>query len=74
MLDAHLEELVKECKEEVNLIPLMSGARVAPSITIERPTTQRSNAAPAWCPSSDNRPWDVPSTYTVGGCACLALH
>lgn len=26
VLDAHIEELIRECKEEVNLIPLMSGA------------------------------------------------
>eukprot|EP00199_Chlamydomonas_sp_CCMP681_P003546 CAMPEP_0119105868 /NCGR_PEP_ID=MMETSP1180-20130426/3722_1 /TAXON_ID=3052 ORGANISM="Chlamydomonas cf sp, Strain CCMP681" /NCGR_SAMPLE_ID=MMETSP1180 /ASSEMBLY_ACC=CAM_ASM_000741 /LENGTH=158 /DNA_ID=CAMNT_0007091041 /DNA_START=18 /DNA_END=494 /DNA_ORIENTATION=- len=37
VLDAHMEELIKECKEEVHLIPLMN----------------------------ENRPWDVPATYSV---------
>ncbi|KAL6757298.1 mitochondrial NADH:ubiquinone oxidoreductase 19-kd subunit variant A [Haematococcus lacustris] len=37
VLDAHIEELMSECKEESRLISLMN----------------------------ENRPWDVPSSYTV---------
>ena len=72
VLDAHMEELIKECKEELRLLPVIQSRLPAKPVCLAFWLSHVHSCMPyrvltclPFCLRTDTQPWNVPAKHTV---------